>query len=318
MFQYRAHGCTIESTAPIPDLPPIHFDTFPDLRIRFEATGASGGAKLPGEEPWFESPYRTADGTPVLSAVRDPLGGGCRIHYAGGPAFVMDEGGTTVRVDCRGASYEDACAYLLGPIIGIMLRKRGVLCLHASGVDVGGRACAFVGPAGAGKSTMAAAFAEAGWRVLSDDTLALRRHGAAWLAAPGYPRVRLWPEATAALGLQSAPAAAGRRTHLDIGALDRYATESLPLAVVYLIDYDDEGSRPRIDAVGSANALPELAANTFASRALTRRQHAGEFAALADLLAAVPTRRLLRPFGLERLGGVRDAVVNDLSVMLAV
>ena len=116
----------------------------------------------------------------------------------------------------------------------------------------------------------------------------------------------------------SARAADARRVHVDIGALGRYAAESVPLAVVYLIDYADGGSRPCVEAVSAVEALPELAANTFAFRALTRDQHADEFAALADLLSHVPARRLLRPFGLDALGAVRDAVVNDAATTVTV
>ena len=45
----------------------------------------------------------------------------------------------------------DVRAYLLGTAIGALLHQRGLLPLHASAVEVNGRAVAFIAPAGHGK-----------------------------------------------------------------------------------------------------------------------------------------------------------------------
>ena len=60
------------------------------------------------------------------------------------------------------SSVEEAATYLLGPVLGLLLRFRGVTCLHASAVAIGDSVIAFVGAEGAGKSTTAAAFARPG------------------------------------------------------------------------------------------------------------------------------------------------------------
>jgi len=58
------------------------------------------------------------------------------------------------------------------PVLGLLLRCKGVTCLHASAVSFGEHSVAFVGPAGAGKSTTAATFARQGYGVISDDIAA--------------------------------------------------------------------------------------------------------------------------------------------------
>ncbi|NIO13431.1 MAG: serine/threonine protein kinase, partial [Gammaproteobacteria bacterium] len=84
-------------------------------------------------------------------------------------------------------------------MLGFVLRLRGVLSLHASVIDINGEAVGFMGAAGAGKSTLAAAFAKKGFAVMSDDILALKPGDSAPFAQPGYPRLRLWPDSAVVL-----------------------------------------------------------------------------------------------------------------------
>src|SRR5260370_6266608 len=91
-------------------------------------------------------------------------------------------------------SLEHAASYLFGPILGLLRRLRGVTCLHASAVAFNERSIAFVGPAGVGKSTTAAAFARQGYGVLSDDIVALTERKGTFYALPAYPHLCLWPD----------------------------------------------------------------------------------------------------------------------------
>ena len=72
--------------------------------------------------------------------------------YSDGVRFAVEREGREIWADWpEGYSLEDACTYLMGPVIAFTLRLRGVTCLHASSVAVDGRAIALTGPAGAGK-----------------------------------------------------------------------------------------------------------------------------------------------------------------------
>ena len=94
-----------------------------------------------------------------------------RMDYSDGHQFWLDRAGRRVwGIWPEGSSLAEATSYLLGPVMGVLLRHRGVICLHASAVAINGRAVAFVGPPGAGKSTMAAALANeaaGSWRTTS-------------------------------------------------------------------------------------------------------------------------------------------------------
>ncbi|MCB1282076.1 MAG: hypothetical protein KDB18_11195, partial [Salinibacterium sp.] len=60
-----------------------------------------------------------------------------------------------------------------GPLLAFMLSMRGEAVLHASAVQVGSSAIAFVGSSGMGKSTMAALLSADGARLITDDILRL-------------------------------------------------------------------------------------------------------------------------------------------------
>jgi hypothetical protein len=90
---------------------------------------------------------------------------------------------------------------LLGPVLGAVLLQRRILCLHASVVDTPRGAIAIAGAAGAGKSTTAASLYLGGARLLADDIAALRFDGAVARVRPGYPLIKLWPEAVDLLGI---------------------------------------------------------------------------------------------------------------------
>src|SRR5260370_17115886 len=83
-----------------------------------------------------------------------------RVDYTGGPQCWLDRKREVLWADWpETSSLEDTCSYLLGPVLGYLLRLRGVTCLHASAVAFDNSCVAFVGTAGLGKTTTAAAFA---------------------------------------------------------------------------------------------------------------------------------------------------------------
>jgi hypothetical protein len=67
---------------------------------------------------------------------------------------------------------EDTAQHLyLNQVLPLALSKQGKLVFHASAVEIHGVAVAFMGASGKGKSTLAAGFASAGYRFLTDDGL---------------------------------------------------------------------------------------------------------------------------------------------------
>lgn len=223
---------------------------------------------------------------------------GFHFLYADGTCAWVGATGTEVWCTWTArASLDDTCTYLAGPILGLILRLRGALSLHASAVQAGAGAVAFVGPHGAGKSTLAAALAAAGRPMVTDDVLHVRRAGTQWVAEPFPSMLKLWPH--------GARLALGRATELPriVEGWDKRAlvpgegvtaaASSLPLtALGCLLPRDGDG---KVDPMSPATALIRLTPHTSASHLLDAAARAAEFRALSALVRAVPCFAITPP-----------------------
>lgn len=319
-FHARAFGLTLAADVPVPGLLPADAQD-PDIRIHltgFPAWFDVGAAA--GPEIWSSS--HEADSPADAVSVRS-VGAGrfLLVAYEDGVQFLLSRRGDEIWVrGPAGVTVETVATYLLGPVIGLALRLRGTICLHASAVAVGGAAVAFVGDAGAGKSTIAAAFALRGDRVLTDDIAALARTGAVWTVEPGVPSVRLWDDSVELL-LERATAlplmAAGwEKRYLDLAARGPgFSTgDPLPLAAVYVLERD--GPAPSETAacrLSPRQALIALVRNTYANVLLDREMRAVEFAGLSNLVSTVPVFHVRAPASGDELDAFRAAVVREGS-----
>ena len=85
-----------------------------------------------------------------------------------------------------GAAPNNIADGIMSRVLTIVAYQRGLLPLHASAVDMGGRVITVCGLSGAGKSTLAALLVARGGRVVADDMLVLGAEGAlAWAGAGG-------------------------------------------------------------------------------------------------------------------------------------
>jgi hypothetical protein len=114
--------------------------------------------------------------------------------------FALDALGRNVRA-WAAAGVDDATIenLYLNQILPLAWSKQGKLVLHGSAVEVDGQAIAFIGRSGLGKSTLAASFATAGYKFLTDDGLVLERSAAGYNAMPSHPSIRLWEDSQEAL-----------------------------------------------------------------------------------------------------------------------
>src|SRR5258708_33002645 len=166
---------------------------------------------------------------------------------------------------------------------GFILRKRGILPIHASSLVIDGCAFGLVGEPGAGKSTTAAGLIAHGCSILSDDVLALHDRRSTFLAMPGYPRIRLWsPSSEAIFGAADAlPLLAPNwdKRYLDLNQFTgAFETEPQTLSALYLLgERSDDFRAPFIEELAPQDALMSLVANTYVNYLLDAEMRAREF-----------------------------------------
>jgi hypothetical protein len=239
------------------------------------------------------------DGAPALR-LHQFAGDRALMEYSDGTRFYLDMArGDVWATWPEPLTLEDTATYLLGPVMGHFLRRRGALCLHGSALLLDGRCVAFAGPAGAGKSTLAAAMATRGKRVLVEDMCRIERDDGRFQVQPGYPRIRLWPDAADLIAVPPAalplltPNWDKRFMPLDQDAARRFHDRPEPLAAIFVLRPRREMAEPaQLQELAGQEALAELAANTYGSRLLDRQQRGAEFSALGELARAVPVRAL--------------------------
>jgi len=234
--------------------------------------------------------------------------------------FVLDTHDSNVWCRWQAAlTFEDVALYLLGPIIGFMLRWRGTTCLHASGVLVNGNALAITGASGAGKSTLAAAFAAAGFPILTDDVLPLSTSNGVTHTQSGYSRLRLFPNSFK--NMQELPDELPRlapgwdKCFLDL-ASDNYRLHkaSAPLRVIYVLNWSaNEQETTTITPIASSTAVALLAANTYRNDLLSTKMRREEFYFLSTLAATVQVRQLCPVDDIASIPLVRAMILADFE-----
>ena len=323
-FWFSMYGLRVQANEPIPGPASIEAGSVADLEIVLgflpdwltTAIGAETSA------PWYVTEKRE-DCSPCLRVWR--LGGGdfYRLLYADDTEFVVDSRGT--RVWCRwppeSLTLADTAIYLLGPVMGFVLLLRGVKCLHASAIALGDQAVAIVGPRGAGKSTTAAAFAQLGYAVLSDDVVALDESNGRFLVQPSYPRIRLWPESADLLyGIEDAlprltPTWDKRYMDLNDNGY-RFQASPLPLAAIYVLGKRSiESSAPRIESVCGSDAMVSLTGNTYVNYLMDKTARGREFEMLTRIIGSIPIRRVIPHAVHSRLSQLCNTIIEDLETL---
>lgn len=320
-FLYAGFGLRIESDLPIPGLEPLPALPPVDLNI-WQEVRPEWIRQLPAPEgpPWRAGLTRDENGEPIIRVWRFTRGEGkfIRVCYRSGNEFLIDQEARDIWVLTREPrSPEHIALFLLGPILTFVLRLRGVVCLHASAVVVDGKAIVLVGERGAGKSTLAAAFARAGYLVLADDNVPLLIAGEGFTVLPAYPRVRLWAEAAAGLYGPAADlphlAPDLPKGYLDLARDGHFQRKPTALDAIYRLGARVENSDIiSIQNLSAREALIILAENTFGSLILDYDQRAAEFQFLGELAARVPLLRLVAPDDLAGLDSVVDALARNV------
>jgi len=290
MPKYKAYGLTIESVFELQGLNPG--SGAPEVCVRDRVLTQELFNSRPFGEQWIIGTYLdkanvlVADGREIWVDAKKP----------------MSEGELT--------------GLVLGELMAAMLRQRGLLVLHACTVaDSEGRAIAFVGESGWGKSTLAEYFCQQGYTLVTDDVAAIQLSDNGAFAVPSYSQVRLREDVAEQLVEERELLIPVDRHGLKQSREDHVlAEEPLPLEALFLLEPQFSDSLEIIE-LPKRDALMRLVAHTRSKTLINAtspgllKRHLNE---CTTLLRSVPVRLLTRRRDLSDLARIRTLVEDFL------
>lgn len=209
-----------------------------------------------------------------------------------------------------GSHDDEIRLFLFGSAFGALLHQRGLLPVHGSAIEVNGSAVLFVGPSGQGKSTLAGAFHQRGYRIIADDICVVSTaNGELPLVYPGFPRLKLWSDTIEKFGKNPqwfkkiTPALEKR--HLPLGT--GFCANPRPLMRIYELATTD-GQKFELFRLQGTDKFGTLIEHTYRPEFLAgadrKKQHFLQCAAAGRLAAVSRAIRPRFPFLLDDLVGL--------------
>ena len=276
---HSVYGLTVESWIPFPELESARIGAPTDVVFRL--------GEVPAELPDCRKRGARFQAEPGRLLVW--LDNVARFLSVGGREILVQPAGGAIESDLR--------LFLLCSPMGAILLQRGLLPLHASAIATSSGAVVFMGPPGAGKSTMAACFRKRGLRVLSDDIAVIRfdGDGRAWVE-PGFPQFKLWPDAVEKLGEDGSnlPKLRPRLEKRAVSFRNAYHAQPLPLARIYVLNFR-ASKNVEFASLSAPEKLAAIVENTYRAHFVPGLGlAASHFQAASRVAGGVPMARIWR------------------------
>ena len=236
------------------------------------------------------------------------------LQWSGVGIFLARNGDTLIVAP----SYEDIepellNLYILSEALGLILYQRGFFLLHASAVKIGDYAVVIVGAPGAGKSTMAAAFAKYGYPVLADDMVAINNIQDIPTVYPAFPQIKIWPSTVQGLDLDISklPPLFPSSQKRVIRQTETFTTEPCPLAGIFALEIGEEIKITQIlgnEAFVTLTKFFPCPAQLLQNEALEKH-----FNQCIQLLKNVPIFKLERPKNFGMLNEVITTIEEQVN-----
>lgn len=237
---------------------------------------------------------------------------GIYLAWDGVGAFLVRNGCEMIVDPYPGVEDRIIRLFILGTSLAMLLHQRkNMIVLHASVVDLSGKAVAFVGEKRAGKSTIAGMFHKQGKNLIADDILAITLSKGNVDVVPGFPHLKLWPDSVESLGFSPndlprlRPELEKRSYRLN----DSFSNIPLPLNGIYVLT---DGPKTIIETLQPQKAFLSLMPHWYGARfGIDFLQDLGlsvHFQQCAKLVNFIPVYNLIRPRSLQELAEVARQV----------
>ncbi|HUB79592.1 MAG TPA: hypothetical protein VMB03_12375 [Bryobacteraceae bacterium] len=243
MLYYSAYNLGIGSEIPLPEFAPA--DRGGDVEVRLSPPQPVTGSR---SILWDA-------GSPVEVDFR----------YPGAGRFVVRHGRSVTIVPEQNVDLPLLRLYVQGMVFAALLHQRGLFVLHASIVQIGSSAIGFLGPVGAGKSTLAAGFHARGYPVAADDNAAIDLHHCPPTVMPAFPSLKLYPAVAAELGysrssLRIMHQSQTKRAH---AITTGFHAQPAGLRAVYILD---RGAPPAVRRLSPVETVVEMIRHSVPTR----------------------------------------------------
>ena len=196
--------------------------------------------------------------------------------------------------------------YILGTILTVLLYQRGLLVLHGSAVRIGDRVVGVIAPSGTGKSSTAAALYNRGYKLLSDDAIALEFRDGQYYVHPGYPRLKISNEVSAQLecGEEYLVERHPECGEVSFDATHQFVEGPLPLQQIFVLR---AGEALDVEPLSQRNAVFSVMTNSLPTMWLQHHNPA-QFKQATDFVKHVPFYALTRSQDLNDMSRLMDMV----------
>lgn len=243
VLYYSAYSLRIGSEIPLLELPPAEGGGDVDIRLR-PAKPLGGGQSI----DWKSGPRSQA-----------------RFCYPRAGKFQVSDGRQVIVTPEPGAESSLLRLYVQGMMLAALLHQRGRFVLHSSIVSRDGRAIAFLGPVGIGKSTIASGMHARGFAVVADDNAAIDMQASPPAVLPGFPSLKVYPDIAAALGYDRTslrPMHDSQIKHAQ-PVTNGFSDAPVALDTIYVLDRE---AGPEISRLSSVETVTELIRHSVPTR----------------------------------------------------
>jgi len=291
---FVAYTLLIDSDLDLPELMPASHcgDRPPDVRIRLGCP----------DEPLLQqlSPNVWTDQHRLLLQIADVA------------SLLIEEGRQITVCPFPGVDPDLLRVYVLGSAMGFLLFQRGHLVLHGNAIRIGDACMVCVGRSGAGKSTLAAGFIQRGFAALADDVVPI---DAQFRALPGFPRIKLWQDSAAQLGINTDGLSRIRpdleKFNIPLG--ERFADRPLPVRWIYVIE-PDPAPGVSSESMPGLWRLPHLLEHTYRIEFMSSLAlQANHLQLCGQLAGRVHFKRVRRPANGFLLDALIDHLLADMT-----
>ncbi|MFK8046809.1 MAG: hypothetical protein AB8B81_00105 [Halioglobus sp.] len=200
-------------------------------------------------------------------------------------------------------------------VIPLALSHQNKLLLHASAVEVHGRAAVFLAESGVGKSTLAAYFASHGFPFLTDDVVEIEHCESGYRVRPGHGSIRLWEYSGEELdaleiGFSSMSTASGK-TRFLASKPTVFCDQAKRLQNTYILDPTHSDSIT-IQEVSGSQVVTSMLQNCFLLDVEARSSLTSNFENLSRLAALPGYFRLSFPRDYSFLPQLCDQIVAHM------